>query len=132
MATLRGSDGEITLAGATLGEMQGWELEVSREAIETTKSKDAAKSYTLDIPGASGRMRCNLDYDDAQQASLIDMLVAGTVPSALAAIFLHASGKTFVASILPTSGRIASQLGPSVATVEFPFIVTDAITITWA
>lgn len=132
MATLRGSDGSATLGGTAIGEFQGWELDISRAEIDKTKQGDTSSSYTLDIPDIRGTMSLNLDYGDAQQASLLDMLVAGSIPTPLAAVFIADDGKTFSGNILPTSARIGSAVKAGLATVSIPFVVDGGLTIAWA
>jgi len=133
MSTLRGSDGTLQYDSNAVGEFQDWELDISREEIETTASGvTSGKTFTLDIPGTTGRIRANADYGDTAQKALLDQVVDGAVPTPAVAQFRCSATKYFSGSILVTNARIVSQRGPNNVTVEFSVRVTGAIAVTWS
>lgn len=131
MATYRGSDGSVTVSASSVAELQSWELDTERPFLDDTAMGDAAETGTLDIPAGGGRLVMRLDYDDTAQAALVDMLVAGTVPTALAAEFRLSAAKKFTSSILPTRAVIRAQRGQLVD-MDVTYKVTGGVTVSWS
>lgn len=131
MATFRGSTGQVTLTPNIVGELQSWSLTLSRAHLETTAIGDSARTGTLDTPQGTGELAANFDYGDAAQAALVDMLVANTDPTPIAAVFQLATGKTISTNILPTSAPISAQRG-ALVTVSFAFETDGPATVAWA
>lgn len=129
MPAYRGNDGSVTIAGASVAKVQSWELNASREEMETSGMQDPAKTFTRDIPEATGSMVVLLDKADAAQSALIDDVLADTEP-ALAAVFLVKTGKTFSCSVLPLTVQIGSERG-SIVKATINFRVSGVITSAW-
>lgn len=134
MAEFRGSQGEVTIGGTAIGELMRWEVTPERPYIDRTRIGDAARSGTLDIPEWSGTLRLAFDYGDAQQASLLDILVGNSDPTALAFVGLvdgTGGSKQVSGDILPTSAPITAELGSDVE-IEFSFNGDGALTVSWS
>ena len=130
MAKYRGSKGSVTLAGGTVANLQSWELDIARPALEGTVMGDTGKKTGLDIPGATGRLTALFDAADPAQEDILDILLTDTDVVTLAGVFLVATGKSFSMSIVPTSAAISQQRGAYVS-VSFSFESDGTITKAW-
>lgn len=133
MAKFKGSKGSLMIGGTAVGEMLEWEINIARPYIEGTVMGDTAKKGDLDLPGATGRARVKLDYGNAQQASVLDMLVTDADPTPLAALFRASTTgpKQISCNVLPTSAAITARVlgGHIEATINFES--DGAISIAW-
>jgi|GEM_PF-1359733 len=124
----------VSFVSNSIAEVIGWEADVSREDLETTAYDEAsppqAKTFTLDIPEWRGTIRVQLDYDDPEQKEVIDLLVAGSVPTALSCLLAMDGGRQFWGNIHPSSGRIASRRG-AIVEADLKFAGTGALTPNW-
>lgn len=134
MATWRGSEGEVTIDGTAITELQRWEVDPSRPYLRDDAIGDSARTGTLDIPEWSGTLQLNLDYGDAQQATLIDVLLANTAPPTIAFVGLvdgTGGTKQLSGNIIPLNASIVAEKG-SLVTVEIPFNGDGVLSISWS
>lgn len=133
MATYRGSEGEVTIDGTAIGELQRWEVNPSRPYLRDDAIGDTARTGKLDTPEWSGSLQLNLDYDDAQQATLIDvLLVNAAVPTIAFVGLVDGTGgtKQMSGNIVPLNASITAERG-SLVTVEIPFNGDGQLSFSW-
>lgn len=134
MASFRGSQGEVTIDGTAIGELMRWEVTFERPYIDRTRIGDSARSGTLDIPEWSGTLRLAFDYGDAQQATLMDVLVGNAAVPTIAFVGLvdgTGGTKQVSGNIVPTSAPVTAEQGSDVE-VEFSFNGDGSATISWS
>lgn len=134
MATYKGSDGEVTIDSTAIGELQRWEVETNRPYLRDDAIGDSGRTGKLDIPEASGSLQLNLDYGDAQQATLIDVLLSNDdAPTIAFEGLVDGTGgsKKITGDILPLTATIVAEKG-SLVTVEVPFNFQGQASISWS
>jgi hypothetical protein len=57
MAKYRGSKGDLKVSTNSIANLRDWEATISRAYIDGMVMGSAAKTGSLDIPGATGRLR---------------------------------------------------------------------------
>lgn len=122
---------EVSFAANTVGEVTGWEAEVSRAPIDRTVQGSEATRYTLDVPEWRGTLRAFLDYGDAEQAAVLNQLLAGSIPVAQALTLRVAPGKVLWGDALLTNGRVTSQRGPQLVEVQADFVGNGSASFDW-
>lgn len=138
MATYRGQDGVVGVAGVSVGELRSWTLEgLEIEPIETTKKGDSFKGYRAGLgEGGSVTLECWFDYTATAQATLIDDVLgaSGTQLSLLLVVsgtLATSTNKRFVITNAFASGipEISSPEGSSLAVARLTCKVSGQITI---
>jgi len=132
MATFRGSNGEVQIDSTAIGELQSWQVDVSRPYLRDDAIGDAARTGTLDMPEWSGEIQLNIDLGDAQQKALLDVLVANTDPptTTFNGIVESTGPKEVSGNIVPTNASIAAEKG-SLVTMSIQFNGEGALTVNW-
>lgn len=121
---------EVTFASNKVAQVTRWEAEPERPFLDTTVMGDSAESGTLDIATWRGTAEALLDYGDDQQKALIDQIVAGAVPTALALTLVATVGKQFWGDVLAENFRIGLRRG-AIVPISFSFEGTGAIGVNW-
>jgi hypothetical protein len=126
MAQFAGKGGKVTIAAATVGEIDQWDLSINQELYEITKFLDAAKGFLPGVYEWNGKFSGRYDSTDAQQLALLNALLAGTliVPHLYIDATKNWTGNAYLKSINPK----ATVLG--LVTADFVFQGTGALAFT--
>lgn len=101
----------VTFASNQMAEVTAWNATVERPYLDTTVQRDDARTGTLDTPQWSGNITAYFDYDDAEQKSVIDDLVANTAAVAFALTLVTDDGKQLWGDAHATQANITHERG---------------------
>jgi hypothetical protein len=132
IATAVASNATITFQSNSLAELTVWSLDTSIDLIEDTVKGDKHKTYLGGIASWSGSAGAYLDYDDTEQASLIDEIAAGTPDGTVAALMLRVNtGKFFYGAAELSNFAVTSPEGSALVTVTFNFQGSGQLYTDW-
>ena len=133
MSNFRGQDGSATWGAVSIDEMRSWSLDgVSLEMIDDTVKGDTHRTFLGGLATWEGTATAWLDYDDAEQAELIDAIATDPPDGAIAGLmFQVASGKTWYGAAEIQNFRIDSPEGSAVTPVTFDFQGTGQVLPDW-
>jgi len=112
----------VTFASNSVGEIRQWRLEASLDIIEDTVKGDSHKTYKGGLAMWRGSATAWLDYDDTQQAALIDEIASDPPDGTIAGLLLEiASGKQWYGAGELSNFNIESPEGSIIVPVTFDF-----------
>lgn len=131
MTTYDGNGGSVSFDASTVVEITDWTLDAEVDILDDTVMGDNWETKKGGRGKWSGSASGYLDYDGVGQGAIIaDLTVADPPGTAVAGIFVVATGKTFTGSMI-ASGFSVSQPKDGIVTVSFNFVGTGALAMTW-
>lgn len=121
----------VAFTAQSLAQVTAWSVDTERAELDTTVMGATASSYDLDIVQWSGNATVLFDYDDTEQAALLDQALAGTSPTAIAVTFGVTNGRLLYGSALVTNASIQTQRG-AIVTASLSLRGTGAPGVAWA
>ena len=126
------NDAAVTFASNSVAEIRSWSLTTALEIIDDTVKGDTHKTFLGGLATWEGTATAWLDYDDTEQAELIDAIANDPPDGAIAGLmFQVASGKTWYGGAEIQNFRTESQEGSAVTPVTFDFQGTGQVLPDW-
>jgi len=126
------NDAAVTFASNSVAEIRSWALTTALEMIDDTVKGDTHRTFLGGLATWEGTATAWLDYDDAEQAELIDAIATDPPDGAIAGLmFQVASGKTWYGAAEIQNFRIDSPEGSAVTPVTFDFQGTGQVLPDW-
>ena len=131
IATAPFIDATVAFDSNSVGEVRLWNINAEVQFAEDTAMGDKWETRVAGMATWNGSAECMLDYDDARQAELIDLIAAVTpTPDINAVIFGHTEEKMwYAASVL--SNFAITQNKDDIVTVTFTFAGQGDILPRW-
>lgn len=131
MATYRGQDGWVAIAGNVVGEVKSFDISIRQDAQDRTAMPSKWRQLRGGLKHATGKMSCQFDYGDTEQKKFHDNVLITDGTSLTDCGFYTDDGKFIAGSILVT------ETSPKASTttlfmVDLTFEFDDEVTITWA
>ena len=126
----------VVFTNNSVSEIRDWQMTVEQEVIDDTVKSDTHRTFKGGLVKWSGTAKAYLDYDDTEQAALIDEIATGTPDGTLACILFSAQSdadefKSLYGAAELSQFRVMSNEGSGVVEVEFSFQGTGTPYIAW-
>lgn len=128
MATIRGNDGNVSVATNTIVKVVSFELDVERQLLEDTGMGDAARTFKGGFTQWSGRITARFDpADTTGQKVMIDDILAASAPASKAMVFTDDTGQTWSGNALPIRMGLRQEID-GIVEIDFELQGDGALT----
>jgi hypothetical protein len=128
----------VTFTSNSIGEITAWTIDtVEQELIEDTVKGDTTRTYKGGYVNWNGSATARLDYGDAKQGALIDLITGGSADGTIATLVFQVEAgavgeqKILYGAAYLTSFSVNSPEGSSIVDASFNFQGRGDLGVDW-
>ena len=115
MAVLTGADGQLRYNNQAIAKCKNWQLNISRNAIETTCLASYDREYVQGLRGTSGSMTLLYDPEQMNANNLLNSVLSDGRSEEVSFVLNRADGSTFRCNGFLTQTSVSVSTGAASA-----------------